>query len=250
MLNKTELLKTLEKGISLHMTKLSEKERYYVLKKGDAFIDLLIELENKNLLKRLDNDEVVKIRSELDNLVFNFEHIKNLYLSYFSLVDRNKQTSAKTEIKLKDDLGNDYLLTMNQIVTIFAWTYCSLCEFMRSWITPVIDFTKLKGRYPTGLGSLIRSLKDNGITNLSFFEDIDTEVRNSFFHLNFRFNKEKIYCKHKPEVYHNNSWRTQTDNNQSDYILLTDLIQLVLNGDRSSYTIMLGCEYFIGKSII
>ena len=118
---------------------------------------------------------------------------------------------------------------------------------MREHLMSIIDFTKFRGNEPTGLGALIHSLRTEGVTNLSFFDDIDTKVRNSFSHLDFKIDNDRIYCEHKPNVYVNHSWRTEEDQNQSEYILYADLLKLVVNGDRSSFTVMLGCIYFINS---
>lgn len=252
MIDKKEFLKILEIGINEHMDNLSIEEKNYVREKGNKIIDLLIELENKKLLKPMTfADEVQDIQSKLKNVTLNFDHIRNLYLSCYNLVEKNKQGSPKTEIKLKDELGNEFIISMNQIIIIFAWTYCSLCEVMREWLMLIMDFTKFKGDYPqnipTGIGSLIWSLRGNNVTNISFFDDIDPKVRNSFFHLQFEFKRDKIYCKHNPKVHMHNPWKKPADNNQSDYILLEDLFKLVMNGDRSSYALMHGCIYCIQK---
>lgn len=205
MIDKNEFITNLETGIRQCMNDLDEVEKDYTRDKGNKIIDMLIELENGNLLKTLNNTEANNIRQELNNPIKNFEYIRNLYLSCHDLV-KNSQISSSNEIKLKDVLGNEYVINGNQIVNIFAWTYCSLCEVIREHLMLIIDLTQLSGREPTGLGSLIQSLRNKGVTNLSFFDDIDIPVRNSFFHLKFKIDNNRIYCKHKPNVYVNNSW--------------------------------------------
>jgi len=246
-MDKQEFLKFLEIGIEKHLGKLTNKEKNYTRDKGKKIIDLLIELETGNHLIGLDSDAVGSIRKDIDSMMFNYDHIRNMHLGFMKMIENHKGSSPKTEIILNDKNGNEYKITMNQIVTFFAWNYCSLCEIMRSFFMSVIDFSNLRGRNPTGLGSVIKTLKDNEI-GVSFFNDIDTQVRNSFFHLTFRFDKDRIYCKNEPEKHKTNPWRKPEDNSQSDYIVLTDLIKLILNADRSNYVLMAGVEYFIKKS--
>ena len=71
-----------------------------------------------------------------------------------------------------------------------------------------------------------------------FFDDIDSQVRNSFFHFSFKFKGNKIYCQNNPKKYFKNTWRTKQDNNQSDFIYLSDLLTLMLNVDRSILPLM------------
>jgi len=249
-LNKNEFLEKFNTEVKRNMSQLSQKEQRYIRDKGNKIIDLLLELENKNFLKDLSRSEAQEIQNKkLKNVILNHDHIKRLNQTFIKLVENIKQGSPKTEVKLKDKCGNEYKITMNQIVTFLAWTYCSLCEVMLQFLSSIIDFNKMNVRQPTGLGKLIYTLKYKQI-NVAFFEDIDTKVRNSFFHLDFRFSGKKVYCKHNPEIYKNKRlfpWRTQEDNNQSEYILLLDLLWLALYADRSTYATMHGVIYYLAK---
>lgn len=244
MPNKQEFKRILAISINGHLTQLSTTEKEYVRTKGDNIIDLLIELKEKHMLENLTATKIAEIRQKADELVLNFDHIKKLYQILHKLIALNG-AGNQTEIKIKDTLENEYKLNMNQIVTIFAWTYCSLCELIKQYFTFILNNSIGN---PTGIGMLKDKLQERQVTNLSFFEDIDNRVRNSFFHFDFKFEGTKIYCKNKSEIYHEYSWRTNEDNQQSEYILLSDLFKLIINADRSSYVMLNALEYLISKA--
>ena len=130
---------------------------------------------------------------------------------------------------MKDSSENQYPISVKQAVIILGWSYSSLCEVIRLLLSKIILFKK----NPTGLGSLIYELKNIGIKNTQFFDDLDNKVRNAFFHINFEFQKDKIIC---------------TNKSKNSYIELKDLLWLQIHADRSAYVIMHLCEYVFKKS--
>lgn len=217
-------------------TKLYE----YLLDKGDLLIRLINNANSLGFIKENSKEEYEKIELNLKRTLENFKHVKKPVLMYFDLL-KNAQQEKEDTLVLIDNKAGKIEITAQQIATMIGWCYATLCEIMRQYFLEILDFDKInangRSKVPTGIGAVISSLDSKGIP-VEFFKDIDSKVRNSFFHFDFEFRGDLIYCENKPEKYINNPWRTEADNLQSDYIRLADLHTLMLNADRSMLPLM------------
>ena len=238
-----------ERGLEVtKMSSLSYTERKYARLKKDALIKLMNELESLNFLKNLTKEDIIKLDKNMFNVLTNVGHIRDLYQTFLKMTENDDENLQETEINLKDIKGKTYSISTYQIVIIAGWSYCSFCEFMRQWFMEFVDFSKMKGKQPKGIGEIVKILKDNKIQNLDFFSDIDTRLRNSFFHVNFRLDGNKIYCENMSEIHAKNLGRLSEHNNQSKYITIEDLLWAIIHVDRSNYSLMHFWIYLVKHS--
>ena len=232
-----------------------QKKRICVSKKKGQLVNLMFELYNCDALKELSKVEIQKIEGKLKNTVFNLGHVNSLYQTMIRLVDSRRGQNPATEMSIVSESGTTYYISMNQVVIVMGWAYASACEFKKQWFSSVIDFSKFvdrKGRpcsEPAGIVTLIKILKSNRIKHLNYFDEVDSVLRNSFFHLDFRFSGDKIYCKHTPRIHFKNKWRTPKDNAQNKYIRLSDLMKSLIDADRSNLSLIHLLTYLSKKSV-
>ena len=224
-LDRNEFQQLLEQSIEMYPDRFTDKERDYVRDKGIKIFNLLEELDSKGLLVKLTDDDIRKIRLVYSNVMKNIDEIRNLYLTVTRILKKGVGLKGETVIKLKDRFENEYSLSAKQMVIIIGITYSYLCEVLKTWLSKIILFKKS----PTGLGDLKNKLRENDIKHLDFFDDLNHNVRNSFFHLDFRIegNGDIFY----------------SDNSGNRCIKLIDLFWLFIFADRSSYIAMFACEY-------
>jgi hypothetical protein len=221
--NKQDYLTKLNKLIEIRMGKFSEKERSYVRVKGENIFDLFVELESKDMLKSLSRIEAETVSKNLDKSLGNIDHMGKLYVNLINMVESVKDIGNQTVLELFDKKKNSYKITTNQFVILIGFTFCSLCEFTKLLLSDVIEFDSR----PTGLGNLKKQLEDEGIQRLEFFNDLDIDIRNTFFHFDFKIEKDGI---------HYGNGKT---------IKLHELIQLVLKADRSATSLMMMCNFYL-----
>jgi len=207
------------------------RKKKYFHSKGQLFVKLVQTLNNKKLLKQYDAKQYEKLNKNFQTALRNFDHVKELTQLFYKLLKESKRKDKST-LLIKDDTVGEINITAQQIVTQVGWTYCTLCEILRQYLISIIDFKKITKQNPTGIGAAIKTLEDNGFP-VDFFEDVDSKVRNSFFHFDFEFKEDKIFCDNYPSKYKDNKWRTEKDNSQKEYILLADLMVLVSHVDES-----------------
>lgn len=180
-LEKTEYLKNLQLACSEFGFK--KNIRKFVMERGEELIDLFIQLEKDNMLKRPTVTDFKKI----NNILRNFREINEFISTLFNLSKGYRgKDRTREDFPIKDDSGNEYSIRISQIVIMIGWIYSSLCEVMKTMLSEVIDFP----RCPSGIGDMIRQLKEY---NLTYFSDVETDIRNSFFHLDFELYKGKIF---------------------------------------------------------
>ena len=222
----------------------SKKEKEYLFRKGDDFVSLMEELDNKGFLKETSQENLDRINEICDVSINNFDHVRQLYLTLQGLRENRREENGEYII-LNDEFVGEIKFSAKQLVIAWGWAYSSLCEIMRQFLISLIDFEKVncnqRNKITSGLGSAIWSLKNLGIEKLSFFNDIDTNVRNAFSHFEFRFDGNKIHCWNDPEKYQDNPWRGDLIEGEEGCIILTDLLKLVLNADRSTLPMMFVC---------
>lgn len=235
-IDKTKFIQFLKEYINSSLSDISQKEKDFLLIKGEQLIDLINEMGSKGFLKVFTKDEIGVIDKKSKPITKNIEGLNKIISSFLDMVTNNPNTQG-AELYLKDSLNNEYRISAHQIAIIIGMTYSSYCEYNRFWLMQIIDFSKMKDKKgnkienkPTGIGALRNILKTNKITKLGFFDHIDSKLRNSFFHLNFEFDGMKLYCE-------NNTGR--------DYIGLHELINSTFNVDRSGFILMCACKgYF------
>lgn len=214
---------------------ITDKEKEYIIKKNEYLIMLISEMESKGLLNRISELESKKNVDWFSQSLKNFEEIKNLYLQLIKLIEG---TSGES-IVLTHSNGT-LNATATQIIILMGIIYGASCELMKSIFSPFVKLHKKTN--VTGLGALIKYLKDQKIESLEFFDDIDTKVRNSFFHFDFKFSDKKIYC-------NNNSilWR-EDDSEENDHITLSELLLLLNRVDRSLFCLMTLSTFFLKET--
>ena len=179
-LGKIEYLENLQLGCNKLI--FNENERRFVMEKGKELIDLYLELEKDNKLKQLAEIEFKKVH----NVLKHFDEIEGFLRTLLNLFEGYKGGNrTRKNFPIKDNSGNEYHIRINQIVLIIGWAYCSLCEVMKTMLSEIINFPKK----PHGIGDVIRQL---GEYNPAYFSDVETDIRNSFFHLDFEFHGDKI----------------------------------------------------------
>ncbi len=234
-IDKTKFIQFLKDYVNRSLSDISQKEKDFLLRKGEQLIDLINEIGSKGFLKVFTKDEIEVIDKKSKPTIKNIEELGKITLSFLDMITNNTNAQG-AELSLKDSLNNEYRISAHQIAIIIGMTYSSSCEHNRFWLMQIIDFSKMKDKKgnkienePKGIGALQNILKTNKITKLEFFDHIDSNLRNSFFHLNFEFEGMKLYCK-------NNTGR--------DYIELHELINSTFNVDRSGFVLMCACKCY------
>lgn len=229
-IDKQDFLYFLRKGFIKYNYGLSQKQLDFTIKKAEQLIDLFNELDDLGLLKKLLPQDIEMINNKFDVSSLNIGEIGKMTTSFIDMVKNNKNKQGK-EFILVDESGNQYNRSAHQIAIFIGLSYASLCEFNRIWLSQFIDFDKMGEKTPHGIGSLIYLLKKKNIKS-EFFDHMDPEIRNSFFHLDFKFDGMKVYCKNSIN---------------KDYIELQDLLKYAINADRSGLVVMYACYYYVNK---
>ena len=234
-IDKTKFIEFLKDYVNKSLFDVSQKQKDFIFKKGEQLIDLINEIGSKGFLKELTKDEIGVIDKKSEPITKNIEELGKMTLSFLDMVTNNTNAQGAA-LSLKDSLNNEYRISAHQIAIIIGMTYSSFCEYNRFWLMQIIDLSKMKDKKgnkidnePNGIGALRKILKTNKITKLEFFDHIDSNLRNSFFHLNFKFDGMKLYCK-------NNTGR--------DYIGLHELINGTFDVDRSGFVLMCACRCY------
>ncbi len=223
----------------------SGKEIEYMSSKGEDICDLFEELDQKDLLRSISKDKAIELNESFVNSLKNFMEIRNLMLTIQNLTQIAERTSIDT-IRIRDSKAGVIEFNTKQLAIMWGITYASLCEIIKEYLISVIDFKKVCGSNPSGIGQLITKLKKYGVKNLNYFKDIDPNVRNAFFHLDFKIDGDKIYCKNNPSIYSEEGFMVDKRRTK-DYIYVYDLLQLLLKSDRSTYPLMGISLYLLKK---
>lgn len=236
--------------IAITQQDIGEKTKIYFRKKGILLGNLIDELQIKGFLKHVDKNVTDNINKVSEVTLKNFDQLKNMTQSYLNVID--KKLDIKYDVStiiLRDSDEEKHHFTAHQVGILIGLTYSAFCELLRQFFILIIDF-EIMGydKEPTGLGRLIWMLENKKIKKLEFFYDIDTRVRNSFAHFDFKFDGDKLYCKNNPKAYEENEWRNSLDNSQKDYILLSDLFMLLKKLDGSTYSLMHACIHMQKKA--
>lgn len=227
---------------------ISQTEKSYIASKNRDLIDLMLELKSRGFIKRFDYEQAKRMNSDMENTINNIYHIGELYKTLISLV-KNKTFKKDNITILKDEYGNSYNFITDQLVINLGITYSSSCEFINYFFNLFLDFSSMKTKKgkdvkkPNGLGELIKLLSEQNIKKMNFLNDIDTQLRNSFFHMNFEFKNSKIYCKHDNDIQSKNLGRDLIHNNQDKYITIDDLFWSLIHADRSGFPIIVFSAY-------
>jgi len=237
IIDKSEFKVFRELAIFSHSFRFGGENEKYIRAKGDLLISLINELNKKNLLKELSKADVDTIKSEYATALDNLDYITQLSKVGMDLADNSKAPGYSKKIVVTDQEGVQYNINMGQIVILIGFSYCALCELMKTWLTKIIDFKKVAdGKPPSGLRSLINKLKQSKL-DTHFFDDIDTDLRNAFSHLDFRLHKGKVCYK-----------KGQGRKKRKVCIGIDELFQLRRCVDLSSYVAMSVCTYVLSKS--
>jgi len=230
-INKEEFIYFITKGLIQNLSNLSQKHKEFMLKKADQLVDLIKELDELVLLKNLAPKDIDEINKSYDLSSYNIGEIGKMGDTFIQMI-RNSGKTRGTGFKLKDQFGHEYTITAHQIANFIGIAYASSCEFNRIWLSSIIDTNKLE-RIPAGIGELRYLLDKAGVTKLEFFNHIDSDLRNSFFHLNFKFDNMNIYYEGRHKT--------------TKMIELQDLFNLAINVDRSGLVLMHICSFYLHK---
>ncbi|MBR9678335.1 MAG: hypothetical protein GOU97_03545 [Nanoarchaeota archaeon] len=157
MINKGEFLRVFEIAIKRYPDRLNENAADYIRTKGNALIDLFIDLENRSLFIT-SKDELKEIEKEIENVFINFESIKKLHISLTNVILNRKKEEGekpKTEIEFRDDKGNKLVISTVQYVTILGIFYSSLCEIIYHLLKKILNLASFResNNEPMGLGA-------------------------------------------------------------------------------------------------
>ncbi|MBN4049106.1 hypothetical protein JYT91_00645 [archaeon AH-315-M20] len=230
-IDEKEFLHFLRKGLIQFNYGFGQIQEDFIIKKAKQLVELINELDGMALLKNLTQEEIDQVNETQTSSSINMGEIGKLADTFINMV-RNLGDTRGTGFKLKDENEKEYIVTAHQIASFLGIAYSSSCEFSRIWLSQLIDTSKFD-REPTGIGSLKWALQNNGALKLDFFDHIDSELRNSFFHLNFEFKNMKVY-------YKDNSGQTKS-------IGLPDLFKMAINTDRGSLVLMYLCMFYVKK---
>lgn len=157
---------------------LTEAGAAGIRRKGDQLIALFAGLDRCGMLRGHDDIDFKSI----GNVLRNFDEVNQLNGALLRLYKGSRgKGGARPAVPFRDEAGNAYVLTLEQLVIQWGWAYCSLCEVMKTVMTGLVRFPQK----PTGIGELINALERAGGLELSYFDFVDPGVRNAFFHLDF-----------------------------------------------------------------
>ena len=157
---------------------LTEAGAAGIRRKGDQLIALFAGLDRRGMLWGHDDIDFKSI----GNVLRNFDEVNQLNGALLRLYKGSRgKGGARPAVPFRDDAGNAYALTLEQLVIQWGWAYCSLCEVMKTVMTGLVRFPAR----PAGIGEVIMALERAGGLELSYFDFVDPGVRNAFFHLDF-----------------------------------------------------------------
>ena len=158
---------------------LTEKGASLIRRKGGQLVDLFAELDKRGLLRPLDEMDFRSIGTVLRN----FDEVNTLNDTLLKLYKRSRERDrGRTDVPFRDAADNQYSVSLEQLVIQWGWSYCSLCEVMKTVMCGTVRFPER----PSGIGEVIMALERLGGLDLSYFDFVDPGVRNAFFHLDFR----------------------------------------------------------------
>ncbi len=212
-----------------NLQKLNDTDREYFINKVEALHELFSGLESQGVIR---TSNIANVYAKTEIIMKNLEHLRELYL--FSMVLAGDTRHSGKGVELSDEFGNKFTWSANSMIIQAGMFYLALCETIRDNLVGLIDFVALETarsvrnpRTPSGVGGAIGTLTDSGL-DVSFFDDIDNQIRNSFAHFDFEIKLEgkqiKIYCENK---------------SGKDHITFAELIKMLRWIDRSTVALLL-----------
>jgi len=173
--------------------RLTESGARLIRHKGDQLMCLFTGLDQKGLLRPPGEIDFKSI----GNVLSNFDEVNQLNATLLRLykqsLEKDRRNSA---LPFADGCGNRYSISEKQLVILWGWAYCSLCEVMKTLMAGLVRFPQR----PSGIGEVIMALERVGGLDISYFDFVEPGVRNAFFHLDFGLSRGAISIdgRHQP----------------------------------------------------
>lgn len=172
--------------------RLTETGARLIRENGDRLAGLFVELDKKGLLRPADGIDFKSI----GNVLRNFDEVNQLNATLLRLYKQSREKDrSNAALPFADESGNRYSLSEKQLVILWGWAYCSLCEVMKTLMTELVRFPEK----PNGIGEVIMELERVGGLDLSYFDFVEPRVRNAFFHLDFGLERGAIMIEGRRE---------------------------------------------------
>jgi hypothetical protein len=253
-LDKNQFLEFSKHMIESKMSARSNKEKQYAMSKSSQIIDLFIELESLGYLKDLSSN-YKEIENKTNNTLQNVADLNKLRADLTKIITN----STRPQIILSESDDNKMEITGNQYAIQCGITYSAFCELIKSVFVNMINFKLIlkkigsKKKRVNGIGELIETLHKANVRNMEFFEHIDSQLRNSFSHMEFITRSDddngRLYCNFNKKIYESGEWKNitqiQHDTNQK-YMAMAELMWQDILSDLSSF-VLLGCSLYVIK---